>query len=54
MTIPRFIFVLLLGGGLAFGQEGGDAKPEEKKPEEAKPRRIQLGAAPPDVDASAN
>ncbi len=24
------------------------------KPEEAKPRRIQLGAAPPDVDASAN
>ena len=39
---------------IAPSYEGGVLEVRVPKPEEAKPRRIQLGSAPADVDASAN
>ena len=39
---------------IAASYEGGVLEVRVPKPEEAKPRRIQLGSAPADVDASAN
>lgn len=39
---------------IAAAYEDGVLEVRVPKPEEAKPRRIQLGAGPPDVDASAN